>query len=107
MTASMSRVSIDLLIRSLREPGAGEPHPALSPEERRALALALHELFDQPGDAAKSGSDQDATAGHMRLATYLDGGMTQQEKAAFEAELARSPARRDQLISAVAWLEEI
>jgi len=44
---------------------------------------------------------------HMRLATYVDGGMPDQEKAAFEQELAGSADRREELVGSVAWFDEL
>jgi hypothetical protein len=52
-------------------------------------------------------SDRDPADEHMRLAAYLDGGMTPEEKAAFEQELAQSPDRREELLGAVAWFDEL
>jgi len=52
-------------------------------------------------------SDRDPSAEHMRMAAYLDGGMTPDERAAYERELAQSPDRREELLSAVAWSDEI
>jgi len=95
----MSR--IEALIRRL---AGGEGQEPLSPAEERALRLAVH---DGAEETARSGEDGGAAAEHLRLAAYLDGTMTAREKAAFEQELARSPAGREQLISAAAWLDDI
>jgi hypothetical protein len=98
----MSLNPIDALTRRL---AGGEGQEPLSPAEERALRLAVHAGAEETG--ARSRDDRDAAAEHLRLAAYLDGTMTAQEKAAFERELAQSPAGREQLISAVAWSDDI
>jgi hypothetical protein len=82
--------------------------PAFSPAEGRVLSLRLRAIVD--GDAAEhgaAGTDVGPAADALKLAAYLDGGMTASERDAFEAELARSPARRDDLIAALAWIDEV
>jgi hypothetical protein len=80
----------------------------VSPAEGRALSERLRAIVDdetagQGGEAPDRGSAADA----LRLAAYLDGGMSASEREVFEAELVGSPARRDELIAAAAWIEEI
>ncbi len=102
MTRIMPQKPIDALIRRLV--GGEGPEPPLSAAEQHALRAAL---ADGSGPEARGEADRDAAADHMRLAAYLDGSMTADERAAFEQELARSPAAREELISAVAWLDEV
>lgn len=59
---------------------------------------------DEPGAGA---GDHGLAADAMTLAAYLDGSMSAPERDAFEAELVRSPARRDDLIAAAAWIDEL
>jgi hypothetical protein len=100
----MSPIPIDALIRRLAGSEGPEQEP-LSPAQERAVRLAVHGGAEAAG--ARSRAGRDAAAEHLRLAAYLDGTMTAQEKAAFEEELARSPFGREQLISAAAWLDDI
>lgn len=67
-------------------------------------ALIRRLAGDEP---AGSRADRDPATENMRLAAYLDGGMTAEERAAFEQELAHSAGRREDLLSAVAWSDEI
>lgn len=82
--------------------------PPFSTAEGHALSQRLRAMLDdemsgQGGQAPDRGPAADA----LRLAAYLDGSMTPSEREAFEGELVRSPARRDELIAAAAWIEEI
>jgi len=101
----MSRRSIDALIRGLgREPEPGGDGPE-SPADRRDLRLALHGLLDGADARVARRANEDPAAEHMRIAAYLGGGMEAEERAAFEAELTRSPELRNELESAAAWLD--
>ena len=108
--ATQSTMSLEQIIARLigpAETGEGGPRP-LSPAERRALSQRLRAIVDD--DAAERGAeapDRGPAADALKLAAYLDGGMSASERDAFEAELVRSPARRDDLIAAVAWIEQI
>lgn len=89
------------------EPGKGASSP-LSPAESRALSQRLRAIVD--GDAGEGHAevpDRGLAADALKLAAYLDGSMSAAEREAFEAELTRSPARRDDLIAAAAWIDEI
>jgi hypothetical protein len=89
------------------EPGEGAPSP-LSPAEARALSQRLRAIVD--GDAGEGSAkvpDRGPAADALKLAAYLDGSMSTAERETFEAELTRSPARRDDLIAAAAWIDEI
>ena len=92
--------------------GQADPDEAgsrpLSPAESRAVSQRLRAILD--GDDAERGTkvpDHGLAADALTLAAYLDGSMTAPERDAFEAELTRSPARRDELIAAAAWIDEI
>ena len=81
---------------------------AVSPAEGRALSERLRAIVDdETGARGGAITDRGPAADALRLAAYLDGGMSASEREAFEAELVRSPARRDELIAAAAWIEEI
>ena len=80
----------------------------LSPVEGRAVSQRLRAIVD--GDADEHGADirdHGLAADALTLAGYLDGSMTAPEREAFEAELVRSPPRRDELIAAAAWIDGI
>jgi hypothetical protein len=106
------KMSLEQIIARL----VGQADPAeagsrpVSPAQGLAVSQRLRAIVD---DAASAGAaqgqaaDRGPAADALRLAAYLDGSMTDSERDAFEAELARSPARRDDLIAAVAWIEEI
>jgi hypothetical protein len=80
----------------------------LSAEESRALSQQLRAIVDgeTSADTAQRADDGPA-ADALKLAAYLDGSMTVPERDAFEAELVRSQARRDEVVAAAAWIEEI
>ncbi len=89
------------------ETGDAGPRPQ-SPAERRALSRRLRAIVDD--DAGERGGvtpDHGPAADALKLAAYLDGGMSVSERDAFEAELVRSPARRDDLIAAAEWIEQM
>ena len=89
------------------EGGEGTVRP-LSPAESRAVSQRLRAIVDgEATDHGDAAPDHGAAADALKLAAYLDGGMTAAERDAFEAELVRSPARRDELIAAAAWIDEI
>jgi len=89
------------------EPGDAGPRPQ-SPAERRALSRQLRAIVGNDADERGSEApDRGPAADALMLAAYLDGGMSASERAAFEAELVRSPARRDDLIAAVGWIEQM
>jgi hypothetical protein len=89
------------------EPGEGASSP-LSPAEGRALSQRLRAIVDgEAGESSAKAPDRGAAADALTLAAYLDGSMSAAERDAFEAELTRSPARRDDLIAAAAWIDEI
>jgi hypothetical protein len=89
------------------EPGDAGPRPQ-SPAERRALSRRLRAIVGD--DAYERGSeapDRGPAADALKLAAYLDGGMSAAERDAFEAELVRLPTRRDDLIAAVDWIDQM
>jgi len=80
----------------------------LSPAEGVALSQRLRAIVDDAtGGHGRAAPDRGPAADALRLASYLDGSMTASERDAFEAELVRSPARRDELIAAAAWIDAI
>src|SRR5262245_32125208 len=107
----MSDISVNLLIRCLpRAAQSGDQDLIrLSPTARLALAQELRERIDQNHSRGRVAgeADEDALAATMQLAAYLDGRMTEAEKAAFEGALAQSGERRTELISAVTWLDAL
>ncbi len=77
-----------------------------------ALARRLRAMVEsEAGEGGFQRSDQTPDHGPaadaLQLAAYLDGAMTAMERDAFEAALAQSPGRREALIAAVAWIEEV
>lgn len=72
-------------------------------EPRRRLA-ALSASRDS-ADGADGLDDESLDAG--TLAAYLGAGLTDKEREELESRLARSPALREQLMEAAAWLEEV
>ena len=81
---------------------------ALSPAEGVALSQRLRAIVDDAtGGHGRAAPDRGPAADALRLAAYLDGSMSASERDAFEAELVRSPARRDELIAAAAWIDAI
>jgi len=78
---------------------------SLTPEEGRALSQRLRALVD--GDPASTGPDRGPAEEALRLAAYLDGTLDAAARADFERELVHSPERRDELIAAVAWLDQL
>src|SRR5262245_53458980 len=105
--ANRARMSLERIITRLigqAEPGEGAPSP-FSPAEGRALSQRLRAIVD--GEAGESGAkvpDRGTAADALQLAAYLDGSMSAAERETFEAELTLSPARRDDLIAAAAWI---
>src|SRR5262245_34223756 len=109
-----ARMSLERIITRLigqAEAGEGAKNPPSSPistAEGRALSQRLRAIVD--GEASEAGTkiaDRGAAADALTLAAYLDGSMSAAEREAFETELTRSPARRDDLIAAAAWIDEI
>lgn len=103
-------MSLEQIIARLVGPAeTGETAPGpLTPAEGRALSQRLRAIVD--GDGAERGegaSDRGLAADALTLAAYLDGSMSARERDAFEAELTRSPARRDDLIAAAAWIDAL
>ena len=101
-------MSIEPIIARLigrAETGEARPNP-LSREESHALSQRLRALVREEA-AGSSGPDHGPAAEALRLATYLDGAMDPVERATFERELVDSPERRDELIGAVAWLDDL
>ena len=98
-----------LIARLIGQAETGEKGPeALSQAEGSALSQHLRAIVD--GDIAERGegtSDRGLAADALTLAAYLDGSMSASERDAFEAELTRSPARRDDLIAAAAWIDAL
>src|SRR5262245_5257374 len=98
-----------IIARLIGQAETGEKGPeALSQAEGRALSQHLRAIVD--GDIAERGegtSDRGLAADALTLAAYLDGSMSASERDAFEAELTRSPARRDDLIAAAAWIDAL
>ena len=103
-------MSIEQIIARLigpAEPGDAGPRPQ-SPAERRALSHRLRAIVgDDAYERESEAPDRSPAADALKLAAYLDGGMSASERDAFEAELVRSPARRDDLIAAVDWIEQM
>jgi hypothetical protein len=88
------------------EPGEAGQKPLL-PAERRALSQRLRAIVDDAGGVPGKVPDRGAAADALRLAAYLDGSMGASEREAFEAELASSPLRRDELMASVAWIDAV
>jgi hypothetical protein len=89
------------------ETADASPRPQ-SPADRRVLSRRLRAIVgDDAGERGSEAPDRGPAADALKLAAYLDGGMSASERDAFEAELVRSPARRDDLIAAVEWIEQI
>jgi hypothetical protein len=89
------------------EPGEGVSSP-LSAAESRALSRHLRAIVDDAaGEGAGKVPDRGPAADALKLAAYLDDSMNAAEREAFEAELTQSPARRDELIAAAAWIDDI
>ena len=89
------------------ETGDAGPRPQ-SPAERRALSRRLRAIVDDDaGDRGSDAPDRGPAADALKLAAYLDGGMSASERDAFEAALVQSPTRRDDLIAAVEWIERM
>jgi hypothetical protein len=107
MEKRLSTMSLERIIAHLIGPAeGGQPGSrALSAAESRAISRRLRAIVD--GEGGAEGADSGPAAEALTLASYLDGSMTGAERAAFEAELVRSPARRDDLIAAATWLDEI
>jgi hypothetical protein len=100
-------MSIEPIIARLigrAEQGDATPRP-VSPEEGRELSRRLRDLVN--ADAGGGAPDQGSAEEALKLAAYLDGTMGADERAAFERDLVHSPQRREELISAAAWLDEI
>lgn len=98
-----------IIARLIGPPEAGETGSASpSPAEGRALSQRLRTIVN--GDIGQRGegtSDHGLAADALKLAAYLDGSMSPGERDAFEAELTRSPTRRDELIAAAAWIDAL
>jgi hypothetical protein len=103
----MSLESIITRLIGQAEPGEGASSP-ISPAEGRALSQRLRAIVDgETGEGGTKVPDRGPAADALMLAAYLDGSMSTAEREAFEAELTRSPARRDELVAAAAWIDEI
>jgi hypothetical protein len=101
-------MSLERIIARLVGPAEGAESAPLSPAEGRALSQRLRAIVN--GDAGEAGGgtpDRGPAADALQLAAYLDGSMTASERDAFEAELTASPARRDELIAAAAWIDAL
>lgn len=100
-------MSIDLIVTRLIGQGEqGDKSPPLAPGASYALSQRLRDLVGAEAGgphAADRGQAEEA----LRLAAYLDGTMDAAERTAYERELARSAARREELVGAAAWLDEI
>ncbi|MBX9776648.1 MAG: hypothetical protein K2Y71_19900 [Xanthobacteraceae bacterium] len=98
-----------IISRLIGQAGPGEEAASpLPPAESRALSRRLRAIVE--GEAGEGGSklaDRGPAAEALKLAAYLDGSMSAADRDAFEAELTQSPARRDDLIAAAAWIDEI
>jgi hypothetical protein len=106
MEERLPTMSLERIIAHLTGPHEGGEADALSPAQRRAVSQRLRAMVD--GEGAEGGAGRaDRADDALALAAYLDGSMPVSERDAFEAELVRSPARRDELIAAAAWIEEI
>jgi hypothetical protein len=107
MEKRLSTMSLERIIAHLIGPAeGGQPGSrTLSAAESQAISQRLRTIVD--GEDGAEGADSGPAAEALKLASYLDGSMTGPERDAFEAELVRSPARRDDLIAAAAWLDEI
>jgi hypothetical protein len=104
----LSTMSLERIIAHLTGPHEGGEAEALSPAQRRAISQRLRAMVDVEHAEGSAGRVEAGRAGDaLTLAAYLDGSMTGPERDAFEAELVQSPARRDELIAAVAWIEDI
>jgi hypothetical protein len=89
------------------ETGDAGPRPQ-SPADRHALSRRLRAIVgDDAGERGSEAADRGPAADALKLAAYLDGGMSASERDAFEGELVRSPTRRDDLVAAVEWIEQI
>lgn len=107
MEKRLSTMSLERIIAHLIGPAeGGKPGSrALSAAECRAISQRLRAIVD--GEGGTEGADSGPAAEALKLAAYLDAGMTGPERDAFEAELVRSPARRDDLTAVAAWIDEI
>jgi hypothetical protein len=104
-----ARMSLEQIIARLigqAEPGDRQAAP-LSPAESHALSQRLRAIVDGDAGEGAKGLDRGPAEDALKLAAYLDGSMSTAEREAFEAELARSAARRDELIAAAAWIDEL
>lgn len=101
-------MSLERIIARLVGSTAAAEEGAISPAEGRALSQRLREIVDGTASAAGGQNpDQGMAADALKLAAYLDGSMADSERSAFEAGLVGSPTRRDELIAAAAWIDEI
>jgi hypothetical protein len=101
-------MSLERIIAHLIGPPEGDKAGALSPAASRAVSQRLRMIVDGEGRAGGAESaDRGRASDALKLAAYLDGSMAASERDAFEAELVRSPARRDELVAAAAWIDEI
>jgi hypothetical protein len=106
MDERLSTMSLDRIIaRLVGQAEPGEPG-APSPAEGRAVSQRLRAIVDGDVDE-RDERDRGLAADALTLAAYLDGSMSAPERDAFEAELTRSPSRRDDLIAAAAWIDQI
>src|SRR5262245_53279359 len=100
-------MSIDTIInRLIGQAEQGDKSSPAAPEASHELSQRLRELV-----SADAGSSRPADRGQaeeaLRLAAYLDGTMDAQERSTYERELAQSPERREEVVSAAAWFDEI
>jgi hypothetical protein len=102
---SLERIITRLIGQAEAGEGAASP---LSAAEGRALSQRLRAIVDgEAGEGAVNAPDRGTAADALTLAAYLDGSMNAAEREAFETALSRSPARRDDLVAAAAWIDEI
>lgn len=100
-------MSIETIVtRLIGEGEQGDRSPPLAPGASYALSQRLRAMV--AGDTGGAPAPDCGTAEEaLKLACYLDGTMDASERAAYERALAGSPERRDDLVSAAAWLAEI
>lgn len=102
-------MSLERIIAQLVETAEETAAPATR-AQRRALARRLRTLLETdalPVNADRASIDRGAAADAARLAAYLEGALSDAERHAFEAELAGSPGRRDELMAALAWIDAV
>ena len=81
------------------------PAGPVSPRVQRSISRRLYECID--ARTGNGGEQSESAESAMRIAAYSDGNMDGQERAQFEKELVSSVERREELIRAAEWLDEI